>query len=249
MSMLERAQAAMLLTLDHGPDQVPDGLFAGGRARALMGMKVHANTISHARLVALEETFPRTLGVIGHARFNESSRLYLQHPGVTALPLSHIGARFPAWLGACGHYRAEADLARFEWDWLDAYHAAEARPLHLTDLAGIDPEALLETAVQAHPAARLGRFDPVVHLVIGREVPGLDKAEAILLTRPQAEVLVSPASAAMQAVFARAQDPETIGNLSSISGAPDSADRMSCEDLMRALIAMMEAGALRRVEA
>lgn len=58
-SMLDDDQAAVAATLLHGPRNLPTGLFAGTEAAVLRGLRVHANTISHARLVALEETFPR----------------------------------------------------------------------------------------------------------------------------------------------------------------------------------------------
>ena len=82
MPWLDQGQSAMMAALDHGPAHLPDGLFIGSPERVLAGMKVHANTISHARLVALEETFPRTREAIGHDRFNAHSRLFLDEPRV-----------------------------------------------------------------------------------------------------------------------------------------------------------------------
>ena len=86
MLSLEQIQQTMIQALSLGPDHVPEGLFAGGRMAGLRGLKVHANTISHARLVALEETFPRTLARIGHARFNEHSRQRASFTGGGSLP-------------------------------------------------------------------------------------------------------------------------------------------------------------------
>jgi hypothetical protein len=248
MLALEHAQAAMMQALDHGPEFLPDRLFAGTRARVLAGMKVHANTISHARLVALEDTFPRTLALLGHARFNEHSRLYLEQPGVTARTLTGIGEAFPGYLAGCGEARAAVDLARFEWLWLEAYHAADAVALRLADLAGLDEGALLDVALAGHHSAFIETFDRSVHDAIGKEVPGLADAPAILIVRPEADVLVSPASTAMRAIFAELEDSQTVGNLLGRFNEPDCKDRMSSNDFMAALIALLEAGALIRAE-
>lgn len=248
MPALEQIQSAMMQALDHGPDFLPDHLFAGARARILTGMKVHANTISHARLVALEVTFPRTRAWLGHERFNEHSRLYLEQPGVTARALARVGEIFQGYLAGRGEARAAVNLARFEWLWLEAYHAAEAPWLRLADLAGIEPQVLMEIAVRAHPAASLDCFDSDVHRLIGEEVPGLADAHAILLTRPDAEVLALPATASMRAIFSATRNPATIGNLLASVSEPDCKDQLSPDDFMPALIALLEAGALQRVE-
>ncbi|PAL19835.1 putative DNA-binding domain-containing protein [Sphingopyxis sp. GW247-27LB] len=248
MLALDQLQTTVMKALDRGPDFLPDHLFAGTRARVLTGMKVHANTISHARLVALEDTFPRTRQWLGHDLFNEHSRLYLEQPGVTTRTLARIGDQFPGHLASRGESRMAIDIARFEWLWLEAYHAAEAPWLNLTDLAGIEPQALMDLAIKAHPAASSGRFDPVVKRLIGEEVPGMADAHAILLTRPEAQVLVSPATADMRVIFCATEIPVTIGNLLASLREPDCKKQQSPDDFMPALIALLEAGALQQVD-
>ena len=89
--MLE-AQAAIAATLLRGPDHLPAGLFAGDRAAVLRGLRVHANTISHARLVALEDTFPRTRDYLGEGEFNRLSRAFIDGGGAQGRSLALIGA-------------------------------------------------------------------------------------------------------------------------------------------------------------
>ncbi|MGE3690026.1 MAG: putative DNA-binding domain-containing protein [Novosphingobium sp.] len=245
MLALERLQTGMMRALDYGPDFLPQGLFAGSPERILAGMKIHANTISHARLVAIEDTFPRTMSLLGQARFNEVSRSYLEQPGVTARCLARIGEDFPGYLASLDE-GAATGLARFEWLWLQAYHAADAVALRLAELAGIAPEDLMEIAVQAHPAASIGQFDAAHHL-IGLEIPGLDECAAILLTRPEADVLVSPACAGMAAVFSSCENRITIGNLFASASEPGCMVQLPPDDFMPALIALLEAGALQQV--
>ena len=122
--MLEQIQQDMLSALDDGPGSLAFSDFAGSADRILMGMKVHANTVTHARLVALEETFPRLRAQLGHARFNDLSRFFIDVPHARDCPLDGIGRAFPSWLRSMGEAEGAA-VARFEWCWLESYHAPE----------------------------------------------------------------------------------------------------------------------------
>lgn len=247
--MLETAQRAMMRAIDLGPVELPEGLFAGTLNRVLLGMKVHANTISHARLIALEDTFPHTRAMMGHDRFNERSRQFAGLPGATIQPLTRIGKNFPDFLAEDGEPAPVVGLARFEWLWLEAYHAAEALPLRLAALAGMAENALLEVEIAAHPAARCCSPDRAVFELLGELVPGLGNADAILIARPDAEVLVSPATAAMArilgGVIGASGNRTTIGNLFAGLTEPGCKDRLPPDDFMPALVALLEAGVLQ----
>jgi hypothetical protein len=205
--MLEQGQAAIAATLLRGPDHLPPGLFAGDDNAVLRGLRVHANTISHARLVALEESFPRTRDHLGEAEFNRLSRAFVEQGGAQGRSLTDIGAGFPDWLA---DPRA-ADLARIEWLWLESYHAAEAPALALADLAGCDEAALLALRVRRHPAARA--------LILASDAaPRVDPAfaagtAALLIARPDAEVRLFATGAAEAALLAGADNIFTLGNL------------------------------------
>lgn len=245
MRWLEDGQRQIMRALDHGPAHLPEHLFTGSPERVRAGMMVHANTISHARLVALEDTFPRTREKIGHQQFNEHSRLFLQQPGVTEQPLSEIGCGFPTFLATQGASSGLADLAHFEWLWLQSYHAADAVPLALNDLAGTPPADLLAVKLLRHPAATVSRFAPFVHALIGAEVPGLEKAEAILIARPQADVLIAPATALMAELLHQSDTPISIGNFLLVGNESPSSDEELAEKSMQALVALINAGALK----
>ncbi|MCR9179756.1 MAG: DNA-binding domain-containing protein [Erythrobacteraceae bacterium] len=244
MRWLDGGQKAMMQALDHGPAYLPDGLFAGAPERVLAGMKVHANTISHARLTALEDTFGRTRSVLGDDRFNAHSRSFIQQPGATAAPLSEIGAGFGAFLREAGESAGVADLARFEWLWLKAYHAADAAPLALDTLTGLTPETLLDQPLLRHPAAHAGWFAPLVHDLIGAEVPGLAEADSILIARPYADVLISPASALMADVMNMAENQIAIGNLLARLTESSDDEAAQVDAIMQSLVVLINAGAL-----
>lgn len=205
--MLERAQAAIAATLLHGPEHLPAGLFAGDDANVLRGLRVHANTISRARLVALEESFPRTRAYMGEAEFNRLSREFLDAGGAAARALADIGRDFPDALAD----PVATDIARLEWAWLESYHAAEAEALRLTDLGGLDEAALLGLRVRLHPAARVVRLTGVA-------APHIDDSfapdtPALLVTRPEAEVRLFALHPADVAVLERAREISPLGNL------------------------------------
>lgn len=232
--MLEQEQAAIAGTLLHGPGHLPSGLFAGDDSAVLRGLRVHANTISHARLVALEESFPRTRDYLGEAEFNLLSRTFIEHGGAQGRSLTDIGAGFSNWLA---DPRA-ADLARIEWLWLESYHAAEAPALALADLADCDEAALLALRVRRHPATR-------VVALVSDAAPLVDATfaadtAALLITRPDAEVRLFATGAVEVALLAGADNIFTLGNL-----IADLAE--DYPDGGAAIAALIDAGAFEKV--
>ncbi len=244
---LEQAQLSLAQTLAHGPNHLEPGLFAGPLDRVLLGLKAHANTISHARLVALEETFPLTRAAIGAEAFNHLSRAYLDMPFATSRPLLLIGSAFPSFLASGGEPAPVIDLARAEWAWLLAYHAAEALPFALASIAGQPAETILETPVQAHPAAHVLTLAAPAGPALASlgDVAG---ARILLFSRPQADVLVTAIEPAERALFARlhalgGSRLPTVGTLFArlLEEAPD-------EDLLAAFLRLAQCGALAHPE-
>jgi len=234
---LDALQRSMIEAIDKGPDHVADTAFVGGRKGALRGLSVHANTISHARLVALEETFPKLRDLIGEERFNQLSREYVGRNEAIGEPLNAIGRHFAQFMREkpdCDN--TAAALADFEWAWLESYHAADAEALTLAQFADADEESLLNTIVALHPASRITPASARAALL--DEVPGLADCAAILLTRPQADVLVSPASEAMVRQIDELAEPQPFCNLLG------NVDEQLLAQGLQASMAMLEAGAL-----
>ena len=232
--MLEPGQAAIAATLLRGPAHLPPNLFAGGEAAVLRGLRVHANTISHARLVALEETFPRTRAYLGDEEFNRLSCRFVEEGGAGRRPLNDIGETFAERLA---DPRA-ADLARVEWAWLESYHAADALALALADLLALGEAGLLSLPVRLHPATR-------VVVLSSDAAPLTDPAfasdtRALLVTRPDAEVRLFAIEQAAAAAIGMAQEIAHIGNLIAhlAEQHPDGG---------AAIAALIEAGAFERV--
>ena len=238
MLSLKSAQANFISTINDGPDALDQSLFAGPIDRVMLGLKAHANTISHARLVALEETFPLTRQELGDERFNQLSRAYVETPVARACDANTIGKPFPDFLTTVVAERAIVELASIEWAWLDSYHSAEATPLSLSDLADLDEASLLALPVALHPSARLILTSHPLAAPLG-EISGL-QPYAILTLRPEAEVRLLPIKQIDAAIFQAAQQKDaTLGNL--LSAAIEHSDNTNPTGAVMQLIG---AGAL-----
>lgn len=200
-------QAAIAATLLRGPDHLPTGLFAGDRAAVLRGLRVHANTISHARLVALEDTFPRTRDYLGEGEFNRLSRAFLDGGGAQGRSLALIGESFSDWLVDPG----AADLARVEWAWLESYHAPDAVALTLTDLVQLDEAALLAFRVRRHPATRVVTLAHAAALLV--DPAFATDVGALMVVRPEAMVQLRAVGPADAAAIEMADEMTPLGNL------------------------------------
>lgn len=238
MPSLEAMQQSFMAALDRGPDFLPDGLLGGPRQRAFRAMAVHANTISHARLVALEDTFPRTRAALGPARFNALSRDYLERPCAASVPLARVGRAFPAFIAEAGADEAVV-LARFEWAWLESYHAADAAALTLDAVAALGETGLADLIVVRHPAVRLVATGGEVPAILSDEIPELAGARFILLTRPDAEVLVNAVDRTLARLLDRIGQPAALCNLLADPDEPGNEDAV-----LAAVIAAIGAGAV-----
>lgn len=205
--MFECQQTAIAATLLRGPAYLPVGLFAGSDAAVLRGLRVHANTISHARLVALEETFPRTRAYLGEGEFNRLSRRFVDEGGAQRRSPGDIGAGFPGWLV---DPRA-GDLARIEWAWLKSYHAADVAALTFADLHGLCEADLLGLPVRRHPATRIVALASDAAPLIDRAFAA--DTRALLVTRPEADVRLFAIEPAAIEALEMAEEIVPIGNL------------------------------------
>jgi hypothetical protein len=111
--------------------------------------------------------------------------------------LMSYGDDFPAWLS--GRPEIETlpylpDVALFEVAVSAAYHAADATPLTVAALGGIAAEDLGTARFVGHPAGRLFRSGYPVGSIWSAHQPGgrpsdvIFRAEAVLVTRPGAEI-------------------------------------------------------------
>ncbi len=241
MPSLAEGQARFVACLQNGPAHFPDDLFAENRDRALLGLKAHANTISHARLVALEQAYPKLHAHLGHDVFHSLSRDYVEQDQILLCDINGIAADFAAFLLSRGCDASAVDLARIEWAWLESYRSADADPLALTDIAALAETDLLAFPVAPHPAFRLitltGALSPELAEL------GETKPDSLMIVRPQAQILFHPLTAVEHTIAEKAPESATMGNL--LQHALELSDEATA---MQHIIMLIQAGALTRIE-
>ncbi|GAB5483181.1 MAG: hypothetical protein Pars92KO_29380 [Parasphingorhabdus sp.] len=240
MPSLADGQSRFIACLQKGPAHFPDDLFSESADRALLGLKAHANTVSHARLVALENAYPKLHEHMGHEPFHAISRDYIEQDHILTCDMNSIAADFGDFLAKQGFSETEVDLARIEWAWIKSYHSAEAAPLALNDIATLDEESLLGLEIGAHPAMRLvnltGALSPEL-AELGDGTP-----DALMVARPEAEVLFHPLTQLEHDIAEKIANISTMGNLLAAAIELDGEDTA-----MERIIKLIQSGVIIRI--
>jgi hypothetical protein len=241
MPSLADGQARFVACLQKGPAHFPDDLFSQDAERALLGLKAHANNISHARLVSLEDSFPRLHAHMGHEIFHAISRDYVDQDHIMACDINHIAADFATFLATREQDSTAIDLARIEWAWIESYRAAEATPVALTDIAALPEDELLAFPIAAHPAMRLIEITGPMSPELGELVDA--EPSALMIARPEALVSLHPLNALEQVIVGKIADSGTMGNL--LADALELSDEASA---MQHIVKLIQTGALTRIQ-
>lgn len=171
----------------------PDGVTAPKR------FNVYRNNVIVSLGEALEQTFPAIRNLLGDDYFKALARAFVvEHPPKSPV-LIWYGSEFADFIETfppLGGYPYLADVARVEWAWVQAYHAADAAPLDPAALGAVDPEMIGAVKFEKHPAAaviasrwpvrdlaRANRFDPDADVTIDLNAP-----QSVVITRPEFDV-------------------------------------------------------------
>jgi hypothetical protein len=223
----------------HGPDGTPDA----------SRFQVHRNTVASTLVEALAAAFPAIVRILGEAFFAAAAGAYAAAEKPASPLLFRYGATFPdflARLDSLAAYPYVPDVARLDFAWLAAYHAADADPLSAETLARIPPERLTDTELPLHPATRIVTSPcPLVTLWSANRGDGPvpdclpDRSEDAIVARPGTVVTVHPLPAG-GAAFARA-----LGDGLSLGAAAETAAASNTGfDLGACLTLLLTAGAL-----
>lgn len=237
-SSLKNSQKNFIDTINQGPDALDVNLFEGPIDRIILGLKAHANTISHARLIALEETFPMTRESIGEDIFNRLSREFIALDDVKMRDNGQLGENFSAFIAQNDIKAADADLAMIEWLWLESYNAQDAAPLTLAMLSEFDEETLLSQKVTWHPSARLVPLQDHIAEALSELRDIIEMPAAILIIRPDVEVNLLPIDAITSQILSEAKNITPLSNLLEI--ASEAGD---IENPLQPLLTLIGAGA------
>jgi len=176
---------------------VPPGLTreTGGVPARRFG--VYRNNVYASLIDLLAGRFPVVARLVGEDFFRAMARVYVTREPPASPVLIHYGASFPDFIADFAPASSVpylADTAALEWAWHKAYHAADAEPLALQELAGAADRAG-EAVLTLHPSLSVVRSSyPIVsileaHAESGEATPiQLTQAEDALVARPRLEV-------------------------------------------------------------
>lgn len=183
------------------PERDPPAFITGpGGKAATKRYAVYRNNVTVSLINALAATFPATQRITGVDFFRAMARAHVRATPPTSPLLFEYGRDFADFTDRYEPARSMpwlADVARLERAWLDAYHAADDKPLSPGALAAIPAEQMTNVVLVPHPAAHVlrSRYSAVTIFAANRveaPMPRIDasKAEDALITRPNLEVAV-----------------------------------------------------------
>lgn len=195
--------AAFAAALMRADLPVPQDVTGPDGAPAPKRFGVYRNNVIVSLTEALMATYPALVRLLGEEYFRALARLYVSEEPPSSPVLLTYGGSFSSFIAGfppLAGYPYLPDVARLEWAWLEAYHAADRVPLDPAQLAAVPPEQLGALRFTLHPSCHLVVSPyPVLDLVRanrfelegGVEVdPG--QGQSVLLTRPGIDVILHP---------------------------------------------------------
>ncbi len=155
MNAMSHAQVFAVLVQEQPPS-------ATGRAgldpRIARGLAVHRDTVRHALVEALRETFPAVRVGVGDDYFDALAMAFIAARPPTSPVLQEYGDAFAGFIVdfvPLQDWPWLQDLARIDWARREAYYAADAEPLSIQALQAVAVEHLLAARFVLHPSLRL----------------------------------------------------------------------------------------------
>lgn len=170
------------------------------------GLQVYCNTTAKGLADAVIAQFPTVTSVTGEAWMAAAARIFCAAHPPTSPPLATYGQGFADWLEGPAEEQDLAylpDLARLDRLWTECHTAADDPVLSPDALQDLAAEDFLVLRLEPRASSRWASFAwavPTLWQALRRD-PGLeafdleDRAEALLLTRPDLEVeflVISP---------------------------------------------------------
>lgn len=193
-------EAAMRAALVDPTLPVPAGLISPRGLADRRRFAVYRNNVHVSLVNALASRFPVTRRIVGAEFFTAMARVYVGETKPSSPVLLHYGddlAEFISGFPPAASLPYLPDVARLEVLWSRAYHAADLPVLELSELGQVPIERLLAQPLPPAGAAGLLRSPFAVgsiwsaHMIEPFRPPRIDTAEAVLVTRPDADVRVT----------------------------------------------------------
>ena len=120
-------------------------------------LQVYRNNVFESLVGALKAVYPVVERLVGTGFFAYAADGYIRHHPPASGNLHDFGDSFAGFLAGFEPARALAylpDVARLEWAWHRAFHAADRAPLALERLAAVPPERYGQVRFRLHPSAQ-----------------------------------------------------------------------------------------------
>lgn len=168
MSRLSDTQTGFAHAVFNADAAVPEGIVSHLRPQPRKRFGVYRNNVYVSLISVLEGRFPVVSRLLGEDFFKATARVFVEHHPPTSPVLMRYGGGFPKFLETfepVADLPWLADVARLEWAWNLAYHAADKDPVAAEALAAIDPASAGSLVFELHPAVQLVRSAfPVVSI-------------------------------------------------------------------------------------
>lgn len=198
--LAERQRDFAAALLDARTD-VPAGLVGPDGMPSARRFNVYRNNVVVGLSESLKVTYPAVCRIVGEEFFLAMARVYVTADPPRSPMLLQYGSGFPDFIGRfapAANLPYLADVARIEWAWKEAFHAADATPLSPAVLAEIPQERLGDLRLRLHPSVQLvtSQYPALTmwRMNVGDGVPRpVDLAsggEDCLVVRPAADVEV-----------------------------------------------------------
>jgi hypothetical protein len=124
---------------------VPPGLIGPDGQPSATRFAVYRNNVVLGLIDALKAAFPVVCALVGEDFFAAMARAHAVETPPASPVMHDYGADFPAFIARFAPAASLpylADVARLEWAWVEAYHAAEAWPLSPASIARVKQAAI-----------------------------------------------------------------------------------------------------------
>lgn len=147
---------------------VPDGVTGPSGRPAGNRFDVYRNNVASSLIDALEAAYPAVCAICARDFFREMARQFaLENPPASPVLILY-GAGLPDFIDTfepAGRLDYLSDVARVEWAWTQAYHAADCAMADPSVLAGLQPDQISGMRVVLHPSVHiLSSIHPAVSL-------------------------------------------------------------------------------------
>lgn len=218
--------ATALLNPDLPP---PTGICAWNDSDPAIRFAVYRNNVVVSLIDALADSFPVAQMLVGEPFFRAMAREFAyQHPPRSPV-LANYGAVFPEFIGnfpPAASLPYLADVARLEYAYIQAYHAADVAVLAASQFAQAlsEPDSLYRLHLRLLPSAVLLRSPYAMFSLWAAHqasevtnLPDPYQPEVVLIVRPDLEVEVLLIDAGTHALIQALQNDAPLGEAAALA--------------------------------